>query len=341
LEYVEQAIDMGSAGQPRKISIKNSSAINGAQTYVVVLDRNTDKYHAEIIVDRQTDLPISAEISVQGGKRLLRYRTSYAFNRALPESLFALSAAKKVVDVRAAQSELAAKWLNPIEKVKGVSVRDATVTADGTVWLTVSSPEVNTNTDPIGEPELLPTKIQTKDGGEYARLKDIVPAALLGGVKKFVIGNDLVYMVAFVPLNPKAPLPIQTAVQFANRVPSINGFVRLSKTQMTEEPVGPPITLQLNCDLAGLPSYFPALDLDYFGFQVPMSIWDARAEQLAVLGRDQEAALAYEQASDAWQRFHPKHGANAMRSASICFGLAGMKAEAQRDLNRAHQLLKP
>ncbi|HLK17232.1 MAG TPA: hypothetical protein VKT78_20680, partial [Fimbriimonadaceae bacterium] len=85
LDYAEESINMGGSS-PRSVQVLNHAPVEGRPAYAVTLDRAADDYHAEIVVDQATDLPISATASVKDPGQTLYYRQSYLFNVPIADS---------------------------------------------------------------------------------------------------------------------------------------------------------------------------------------------------------------------------------------------------------------
>ncbi len=347
LDYVKKSIDMGYAGQPRTVEIiRDHAPVDGKAAYALTLDRAADKYHAEILVEKGNDLPISSEISVEHlspyGNRMVRYRNFYHFNRTIPDSVFSLKSDKQVVNLPNSQAELVKAWERPIATVEGTEVRDAAVMNDGSIWIAV------TTRDPQKPNELdhivtLPTSLTTPEGVVYTRTQDVTPSAIMQTshyfdfVEKGV--HEDTYVAVFVPLTVNPATPKKVTVSFAHRYPWCLGHS--GPDGVTEEPLANPLTLAVHSESEDRPSYFTALDLDHFGFQLPLTVWDARATALEKAGKPAEAASAWEQAAEQYRFFLPGHGAKMIKDAAKDYTAAGMTADADRALAKSKKLIMP
>ena len=96
-------------------------------------------------------------------------------------------------------------------------------------------------------------------------------------------------------------------------------------------PVADHLKVALRAEPSDRPSYFPTLDLDQLGMQLPAIVWGARA---AALEKDKDfvgAAHAYEHVAAPYQRYLRQLGKEALNSAARCYDSAGMGGEAARD----------
>lgn len=323
LSYVKDQIDIGRQGLPRRISIQPHDPVDGVPTYVLTLDRAEDAYHAEILVDKRTDLPISDEVAViYEGRGVNRYRQAFRFDQPQPDSLFALASDKPVVRVSEAQSELLEDWKKTLAAVDGTEVRDACVTPDGTIWIAVTTRR-NGDTLPV------PDSVVTPEGGEYARILDLVPSAIVDKEKVFQWNGESVLVEGFVPLDPAAKAASAVTVKFANRPLRYPGFAALDHPKSVA--AGSTAALPLRRESRELPAYFTALDLDYFGLQIPIEIWETRADALEKSGRLLDAAHAYEQTAVAYRSWVKYVGYRPLEQAAKCYRKLGLTLEAERD----------
>ncbi len=320
LDYAKAMVDTGRVSTARTMRVEARPSVGGAATYAVVFDRKEDAYHAEILVDARTDLPLSSEIVVDYGPRLgvQRFRQRYRFNLPLAAGLFEPPTDKPVVSLPKAQAELAEAWARPLAAVGATRVRDACVTRDGTVWVTVSVPVYD------GEEEReLPARLEG-----YARLRDVPPSAYGSGARAFRLDGEDVVVVGFVPIDPDRPRPAKASVGFSHRAGT---FVSVAKpSDPSETPVGGPVALALRPVAGDRPESFVALELDRYGFEVPIHTWEARAEALEKIGDDLKAAKAYERCAVEWRGFVRYVGYRPLRKAAACYDRLGLAADAAR-----------
>ena len=321
LDYAKASIVMGLADPKPTVTVRDHDPVNGVPTYVLSLDRAVDNYHAEILVDRGTDLPISSEVAFDDRDGTRRYRQSYRFNQFLPDALFSLKPDKPVVNLLDAERNLENHWVTPIAIVEKCRVRDVSVTTDGTLWVTVSSADKS-------ERMALPTSISTADGAAYTPMGDYEPSFPSDDDNPFKMFGEDMYVIGFVPLQPNTITPAWATISFTRRPSHYPAGVEPFDAH--EEPLGSPIHLRLRQEATNLPDYLTALNLDRFGLELPMDVPHYRAVALQASGRTVEAARAYEQEAEANNRFVPYHATVPLASAERCYRSAGMTAEAAR-----------
>ena len=321
LDYAKDSVGMGLADPKPTVTLHDHDPVDGAPTYVLTLDRRADNYHAEILVDRRTDLPISSEIAVDRRDRTLRYRQFYQFNQPLADALFSLTPNKPVVDLPIARRELTDRWATPIATVGECHVRDVSVTTDGTVWVTVTSPEK-------GDRMVLPTSISATGGTVYVSMGDFAPSFPQENRNPFKVEGEDVYIIGFVPLQSDLPLPNWATVSFTRRASHYPAGATPFDAQ--EEPLATPIHVRLRQQASDRPDYLTALNLDRFGLELPMDVPHFRAMALEASGRTVEAARAYELEAEANNRFVPHHATVPLAKAEHCYLKAGMTADAAR-----------
>ncbi len=356
IDYAKMMIDQGNVSVERTTKIEPHADVNGRPAYKIVMERAEGEYRAEIVVDQQTDLPIRSTTKLRhtptGG--LLQYRDEFQFNHTIPESAFRLDSAVPVLRLTDEQSKLTDRWQKPLGEADGTAVRDATITADGTIWIACTKPfSEEAGTPPVREggntppspsqvrtrPDLatLPTRLETREGQPYARTLDIVPSAILGKMKRYTFNGQQVIVVGFLPLSQSQPKPSEVQVVFSQRLPYNPGF---GEPKELIEADGKTLSLTLrNEPKLDRPDYFTALDLDHFGFQLPITIWNARAKALEEVGRTLEAAKAYEQTAVEYRSFVKYVGYQPLLEAARCYRELGMMREAE-DREKEAEALK-
>lgn len=333
IDFAMQQTDMGRIGIERKITIKNE----GADTYVMHLERPSDNYVADILVDKKTDLPISAEIAMSFDATGLRYRQTYTFNQPIADSIFEAPAGKPVLRFETEHKRLQGEWAKPLGAIGTTDVRDARITPDGVIWLVVTPAKSKEKAKLLEVNQLLlPSTIETGDGMRYARTQEMVPSSILGKEQTFEIDGKNVYMVAFVPLGKSAQAPRQATVKMEHRSPHLPGF---SYRESKITPEAGEVTVTLQQDNGSLPAYFPSLDMDHFGFQVPIMLGTTKAQAFT---KDEDwlsAGRAFEETAAAYQGFLPLAADRPLKEAAQCYEKAGMPAEARRVREELKQIL--
>jgi outer membrane lipoprotein-sorting protein len=332
LEFVKQYIDSGSVSVDRQAKIVEHVPVKGRQTYMIVFDRPEDRYHAELIVDKATNLPISTEISVtyqfHSGSDDIRFRHDYAFNQSISDELFTLKPGKPVIDLQQAEAELNRKWSKPVATVNECSVRDACVTEDGVIWIATTS-----KTD-HNQAKVLAGALTIRNGEEYILAQDIIPAAILGPTHRATIAGETIVVSLYLPRRGRF-IPTEATLSFAHRRGKWAGF---SYEAEEPTPAGAPISLKLRKEKGDRPFYFSWLELDHFGFQLNIVKTNAVAEWLEAKKAWLDAAAAYEECARAYEGFVKYAGYQPLRKAATCYEKAGLSEKAVAVRERADRL---
>ncbi|AIE84680.1 hypothetical protein OP10G_1312 [Fimbriimonas ginsengisoli Gsoil 348] len=311
LEYAKQSI--GGNQDHIKPQIQAHAPVDGRPAYQLSIDDASAHSHAEFVVDRQTDLPISAEIRAPAPGwtgDVVRTQT-YHFNEELPESTFSFERNKPIIRVSEARSELLASWRKPLGQVAECTVRDAAVTPDGTIWLAITTP---------GDPWVRPASV-TAGGATYLRSHDVSPGVNASDQDSVEIDGQPVSLVPFVSLDPTQPLPRAVTVRFAKRAVWWSNFGK--PEDRTETPADPPLKLALRQEANVRPHYFAALSLDRYGFDLGIVAWSMRAEEYDRRGDLLAAAKAWEECAVAHRGVVKYGGHTALERASDCYRRAG------------------
>lgn len=322
IDYTKMIIDQGSVGIERTTKIEPHANVDGRPTYKIVMERAEGEYRAEIIVDQLSDLPRSVTTTLRHSSpgRTLRYQDEFRFNHALPEAVFQLDPKIPVLRLPDEQRRLEEKWSKSLGEVDGAIVRDATITSDGTIWVACT-------TTFMQDACSLPTRVISKDGQAYTRTIDVVPSSMLGKTKVDAFRGQRIVMVAFVPLSTSQPRPAEVNLVFSRRKQRHLGS---NEPDEASEAEGKVLSLKLhNEPNRDRPDYFTALDMDYSGLQLPITIWEARAKALEKAGRTLEAAKAYEQTAVAYRGFIKYVGYAPLLEAARCYRELGMVREAE------------
>lgn len=319
-----RSIDSGHTDVRRSVRLRSHAPISGVPTYDIVLDRAKDRYHAEILVDARTDLPISTECSVDYGPEhggLNRFRQTYRFNEPLVPSLFVPEKDKPVVDLRSERLHLMERWQTPLATVDGSDVLDASLTSDGTVWLVVGRKSFDGRI-------ALPTTI-----AGHARLREFAPTHFDDRAEPFTVEERDVVVCGFPRVDGISTNDV--SVGFARREGNLPQM-RLPEDRTAEFIDN--VRLRLRSEPGTVPSYFTALDMDRFALEVPVQVWDVRASALEALGRDLDAAHAFEKEAEADASFIRYVGYRPLQRAALCYDRLGLKEKAADARRRASAL---
>lgn len=317
LDYAKQSIDSGQVSIERKVSVHEHAPVDGRATYVVAYDRPEDAYHAELLVDSATDLPISADVKVHysgenGGD--FRFRQEYRFNQAFGPDVFEPTHGKPVVDLRDSESVLGKRWTKPLVAIQGTEVREATVGTDGTIWLAVTCPQE--------DQPALPIRISG-----YGRLWDLNPSTMSGRAGLKLGGKDIL-VVGFFPLDPSGAKPDKMTVSFGRRPIALPNFS--TPASPDGEGVSSSTTIPLSLDRSPFPGYFTLLDMDRMTLELPADIWHYRGIALKDGGNLLEAAHSFEKSAREHEDFVKYIGYRELDLAAACYDKLGMAAEADR-----------
>jgi outer membrane lipoprotein-sorting protein len=306
LEYVtDWQTNFGYVSEEREIKLAESAPVKGRPTYKIILTRKSTDYYAEILVDRQSQLPISSYYRFYNDEN--QSRTTYSFDKNLPDDLFSFDIGKPVYDLAKDQEQLSKTWDKPLAELQGTSVRDVSVTSDGTVWIAVTTPDQFLAS--------LPVELSSDLGTRYIRYgQDIHPSGNWGKHPQKICGEEC-QIVGFTPLTLSTSMPKKVEVNFVVRNVTGIGLEH-------QKPVkGSGVIKQSfvpRREAGEFPSYFVTLDLDHYCFQLPANIDHARAEALQKENRFEEAARSYELAAEAYKRFIPHLGRKELRLAKKC-----------------------
>jgi hypothetical protein len=347
LEFAKQSVDMGTIGEERSMKLLPG---RDNSTYILRLERPSNNYVAEILVDRKTDLPISTDVTVAvnvGGlsTKAQRYRQMFRFNEPLADSFFEAPAGKPLVNITAEQSRLAKQWKKPIARIETTDIRDARITQDGTLWLLVTPvdpPKIDeTRYDPEArktQVQMLPSEIDAGNGMTYVRAREMVVASILGPRPRMKLEGKSIFIVPFTPLHRTSELPGKVTVRMATRLAGYPGSSG-PEDEIESREAGETATVSVIQDLAALPSYFTALDNDHFGFHVPITLAEAKADYFEEAEDWENAGRAHEECARAYDGFVKYAAFRPLDKAAECYRKAGMAADAER-VREASRILK-
>jgi hypothetical protein len=328
LDFAKRSLDAGDLSVERTTTVREHGPVEGVPTYLVVLDRPTDGFHAEILVDKRNDLPIRswAKVHHPRQERWLEYSQEFRFNQPLSDQLFTLEPGKPVVRLPEARAALLKRWQSAAAKVGETAVYDGSVGPDGTVWLALTVPSGS-------DRPLLPSRIAS-EGGDYVRLPDFDPSNGADSAPVRIGGKDLV-LTAFAPLRIGGPLPRQVNVDFAKRTPDRpSGSPRSAEGETVTARTRLPLRRQAD----DRPDFFPALNLDRLGFEIPLIAWRSRGRALEAAKDYPAAARAYERCADEYRNFVKYAGYLALEDAARCYDKGGMPDLAQKRRQQAAAL---
>jgi len=205
--------------------------VNGKPTYLLHVEVKFDgaaendwKKSCEIVVDKQSDLPISVVYYDKVESNEQTMRVDFEFNKNFSAHQFepVFGHAKIIRDLTKVRNEKLVAWSTPLATVTNDSdvneVREIDVNPDGTILMMYTgAPDGSTDPGPEGLEHFLPTSISDSQGTVYLRMRDEIFAGWLE--KDLKMNGHFMGVIQWIPLEPKqttSDLPVQ--VGFAKRI---------------------------------------------------------------------------------------------------------------------------
>ncbi len=329
LDYVKDAVNTGRMDEARTISIHEHAPFEGVPTYVVSLDRPGDNYHAEILVDKRTDLPLLADIRNEGtGDRVSHWYAGFTFNKPLDPKLFSLTPAKTVINVPTAVERLGETWSHPLGRVNQTEVRQVSLEQSGTIWIASTAPSKD-------DTPALPTRLTDNLGNEYLRIQDVVPSAMSED-DQLTIGGKSIIVTGFVPIKPNGPLPATVSVAFSTRGGYYPGFAEPSNQEVKD--LHASLSLKPILEAGEWPDYFRSLNIASYLMAIPMSEWTARAKHFDAKGDLLSASQAYGELAKARYNWVKYSAFQPMLQEARCYRALGQVEKADDLTKQANDL---
>lgn len=199
LEYVEEFTNLGLDG-PRFSKIVPGPLHAGRRTYRIIYDKPEDHYHAEILVDKESNLPISDAIRT----REQSIDDDYAFNFAPDSSQFDpnFGGDCRVVNIPKEVEQWRKKHAKPVEAISDQDddfrVADIQQNTEGAVFV------VYTSTSKTSVP-LIPLVLVDDKGTGYLKVRDYNPGNTFSAswaAQDFRWQGALPIIAVFVPIEP-------------------------------------------------------------------------------------------------------------------------------------------
>jgi len=327
LEFAQQLMNVGEIDVDRSVSMRDHSPVDGHATYVLALDRPKSAssglvYHGEILVDKVTNLPIESYVGTGGlnSPDANEERWKFKFNESLDPNLFEPSHAKRIVDLKHAERDLTSAWEAPVFEVNGLTVHDASVGSDGTIWIAYSK---------TSQSKCFPTSLDCKNGVRYVYAIDMEPSMLWMKNTRYTFHGQAVRVVGFIPVRPGDAIPKNVNISFGD---SVDG--RYNDRNFAPMPEVAHLALRL--EPKPTPDYFVALDLDHFAPQIPKNIWSTRATIDEKAGDLLSEARDLEELAEAFSHFIPRLGEKDLQHAIDIY----LKVGKSSDVVRATKSLK-
>ena len=330
IAYILDQVNQGNQTEEREFSIRDHAQVDGRDAYTIHIERPVDGYIANVVVDKASSLPISAESELGLGATKLRYRIECKFNGPLADDLFVQRSDKPIVDQARAQAELEGSWKQPIAQVQSAKVRSACVTSDGTVWIVIS-----------GEENMpIPRLLTTDSAKEYAEPLTMPPSAILDVSHRYTQDGEQVIIAGFVPLDSHADLPKSATIQFAKGLVSLPGSPVPPGTP-APTPIAQRVKVSLEREPRQFPAYFPALEMEYISFQLPEMICSQRGKAYESLKQYATAATAYEDAATASYSLSKRGSPAPLHDAARCWRSIGNVERAEADEAKSAKMIGP
>ena len=307
LEYVtEWATNNGRISEPREVKLAECEPIDGRATYKIIMTRDSESYYCEIVVDQQSQLPVSSYYRFYNDES--QCRETYKFDALVPDSMFSFELDRPVYDLPVEQAKLSEQWQKPLAQVRQTKVRDVSVTPDGTIWIAVTARAFESS-------GYLPFAVRGSGGQTYVPLRREINDSVSWGKERAKICGEEVLVFGFVALTAEEPSSSKVKVNFSMMSFTPEGFKewpaakRGNWSELNFVPRREP---------GEFPAYFVTLDLDNYCFQLRPSLHHQRAAALEDQKRWIEAARSYERAAEAYKRFIPSRGSRELIEAERC-----------------------
>jgi hypothetical protein len=278
VEYAKSQVDFGDMSVKRQVRIESRPPVDGKAVYAVVLERSTDNYRSDILVDSRTDLPIRAvmtETAHNGAYGNIRQRLviDYRFNEPIPDSLYdPHSFGLPIHDLESERAALVAAWTKPLATFDGSKVLHTWRDSGGKIYVACLVKDL----DDAG----IPSELTDDRGTIYLH----APKEPYIGAAKWGAPGEFVAVSVWVPLEPFTggvqpagiSLSLGQRVDLTQPVPDGRKVYNLRKTPSGSKP-----TDVLNLPVPPTESgreYITALGLDEADLQLDASLDAARAE---------------------------------------------------------------
>jgi len=306
-----QTILKRQVGEAAELKLGSSPAIAGRPTYKVSFQNRQRHCHGELVVDKESDFPITAEAWYDYPKQHSRW--DYHFNVAFPSGFFELTPGRRLVDLRKTIPAREAAWTRPVAASGEVQILDACVTPKGTVWAVTKHKQGS-------KIDFVPAEFKGVKGAKYFGPIQLTSRPFRGSEFQ-IVGYMPLYSVAEVPKRCSLTFEWATMPQQVQHSDAVTPG-RLIKM------IGP-ISIPLRREPAEIPAYFADLGMEVELIHLPFDRDWRRADTLQKLGRFAEAAAIYYQIAQ--QSTSQFGGFYSWReTAAKCYAKAGDKAAVKR-----------
>ncbi|MEI8281210.1 MAG: hypothetical protein WCG75_02280, partial [Armatimonadota bacterium] len=306
-------------GNPDPNSYRLETSQGEKGTYVVTYTRAAagkfdPKSAIHVIVDEQTDLPIESvqESPFYGG--LQKVRTVYSYLKTDDDSLFSMNVNKKVYDINEGQAKLKAEW-ESVKSDSGVApIYSASMTSDGSIWLTYGTNDVSAKMPLKSVPShLIAGSTKYEFAWEF-------PASYQSKAKDFRVAGKQVVFAVFVPTYQPAKVSDQLVIQFGDR-PIQKAGEALSEAATK--------TMTMTSEALTIPECMITFGYQDQYFGISTQLWHKKGDAREALGDLKGAIEAYETDADRFEKRISISSYHPLLRAADCYEKLGDLAKAK------------
>jgi len=263
LDFAKNATDLGEVSQERTMTIEPHAPVDGRTAYQIVMKREGSDYRSEILVDKETDLPIRARTILGSNNDVPRADQveEFQFNNPIPPEKFdPRTLGLPILNLTVMQDDLLRKWAKPVAFAKNCAIRDVWQNSAGEVF--VAYTRSRARNDRV-------ENLYNSLGTQYLKVEDIEPGQIRGdtGVREHFKFEGADFRIAvFAPLEKPESLPARVGIDDLGD----QGVRRSVDSSNVAVQTGPPD--------AKLPSYATALVLRDYADQMAIHLASARAK---------------------------------------------------------------
>jgi len=216
LEFAKEDSDEGRISSPRIFKVEARQNEGDRPVYAVIATRADTPYHLEMVVDKNTNLPIR---SIYWGETPTdtHYQViskEYSFNEKVDASAFspAIKSTTKLLNLPAEADSLRTAWSAPLKSVQAggtyADIRDLEVNRQGEVFIACSVGKRTNPRDPAFPQNLVPDELTDDLGRTYFLVETIRPGGVFGDTRArdyMKFGEDDVVFTEWAPLDPTTP----------------------------------------------------------------------------------------------------------------------------------------
>ncbi len=326
IEYTRELSEEGNTAVEPNRTVESHADVNGRPTYAIVAVRPEDELRSVVVVDKQTNLPITADVTDTINGHQNKHHADYRFNQPLDPNLFEpdFGADVKLVDVKTEWQRLHQQWSKPLLEVhegeNDVQVMDLRQNDKGVVFMAY-----------ISKGSWDPVSISDGHGTQYWSYG---PLGNNDDVRKESPWSVMEWFPSETPKEPAHALRIGFGPLASDRIfdPKA-GPVDLSRAKKTVE-------MDLQEPVKGLyPNYAAALSMIKQNNEAQFSVAGAMGDYYRERRDFARAIPLYSQAYSAMHYYIPLHEWKILEKMGDCLNKLGRQEEATKALAKA-KLLK-